>query len=414
MELSVYLAHQPIFDRHGQVFAYELLYRDTHDNAAHVSNHLHATARVLVNTLNYVGLQTLTNGRIAFIKVDDTVIMDKIVLTVPPRSFVLEILESSRINDALVERIAELHAKGYRFALNHYTPGTDCTDFMARVTSLLPYIDYVKIDIAALNAPEQTLSKLKTHRLTFIAEKIEDEAALKKAETYGFDYFQGYYFCAPDLLKKENFDPDASLLLDLIYLLKTNSPLEEILSKFNTSPYLTINLLKLIKQNEEIPQDAVSSVEQALLLLGRKRLSCWLELMFYADGENGTPEENAKTKEVTSQALQRAYLMEELAYTLKQSVHFADVAYMTGILSSARLMFEGDYEELLAQMKVDKTISEALLHGKGELGRLLELAIAVEKNDLPRIGNLILQLDLSDRELNTCLLNSYHRSCMRP
>ena len=90
MELSVYLAHQPIFDRHGQVFAYELLYRDTHDNAAHVSNHLHATARVLVNTLNYVGLQTLTNGRIAFIKVDDTVIMDKIVLTVPPRSFVHE------------------------------------------------------------------------------------------------------------------------------------------------------------------------------------------------------------------------------------------------------------------------------------------------------------------------------------
>ena len=67
MKLSIYLARQPIYDLNGNIAAYELLYRNTEENAASVDNHMHATARVLVNALNYIGLNSLTKGKTAFI-----------------------------------------------------------------------------------------------------------------------------------------------------------------------------------------------------------------------------------------------------------------------------------------------------------------------------------------------------------
>ncbi|MBN2870742.1 MAG: EAL domain-containing protein [Campylobacterales bacterium] len=410
MEFSVYVARQPIFDEKGQIFAYELLYRNTGDsNIAEVDDNLHATARVLVNTLNYIGLDTLTRGHPAFIKVDGAILRDDIIDAISPAYFILEILESTVITTDLLKRIEVLHAKGYRFALNRYHYDTD---FFLRFRSLLGLVDYVKIDLQHADNPAEILSALSNHAFTFIAEKIEDKEAWEKARSYGFNCFQGYYFSTPDLLKKENFDPDSALLLDLIYLLKTRAPLEELLAKFDTSPYLALNLLKFIQLNEGFSHDAISSVEQALVVVGRERLGSWLELMFYADGETGVFKENLHAKQITQQALQRAYLMEELAYITKKSTHLSHMAYITGILSMTEMMFHDSYAELLKQINVNKQIEDALLHRKGDLGRLLELVIAIEKNDLLRISAILLEMEISERELNKSLLNSYHRSSM--
>ncbi len=408
MENSIYLARQPIFDENNRVFAYELLYRATTDNSAEVVDNLHATARVLINTLNYIGLNTLTHGHTAFVKVDESILMDDIIVAISPAYFVLEILESTRITPVLLAQIASLHERGYRFALNRYESRSD---FMERYEPLLRYIDYVKVDIRPHEDPSEIFSAFSGYNIKFIVEKIEDEAMFNRAKSNGFSYFQGYYFCVPDLLKKENFDPGSSLLLDLIYMLKTSAPLEDLHAKFDTSPFLTINLLKFIQQSEGLSHDAVSSIEQALVLIGRRRLSSWLELMFYADSK-GQGEENINAKQITQRALQRACLMEELAYTVKRSPNFADSAYITGILSMNEAMFEENYAELLNEISINKHISEALLYKRGELGMILDLAIATEKNDVTKVFNLILQLDITERDLNRCLLNSYQKSAL--
>ncbi len=410
MEFSVYVARQPIFDENDRIFAYELLYRNTSSrNMAEVDDNLYATARVLVNTLNYIGLNTLTHGHPAFIKVDDKILRDDIIDAISPAYFILEILESTVMTTDLLKRIEALHAKGYRFALNRYHFDND---FFLRFRSLLALVDYVKIDIQHADNPAEILSALSDYTFTFIAEKIEDRETWEKAHSYGFTCFQGYYFSIPDLLKKENFDPDSALLLDLIYLLKSRAPLDELLARFDTSPYLALNLLKFIQLNEGLSHDAVSSVEQALVVVGRERLSSWLELMFYADGDASVFNENVHAKQITQQALQRAYLMEELAYITKKSTHIANAAYMTGILSMNEMMFHDSFAELLKQINVNKQIEEALLHKKGDVGRLLELVIAIEKDDLLRISAILLELEISERELNKSLLNSYHRSSM--
>jgi EAL and modified HD-GYP domain-containing signal transduction protein len=411
MEYSVYLARQPILNRKGDIFAYELLYRDTNDNCTDVCDNLHASARVLVNTLNYIGLRTMTQGHKAFVKVDEKILMDEIIHAISPAYFVLEILENVIITAELIGRIAFLRNKGYTFALNHYRFDHD---IIVRYAELLREVTYVKVDITQAPKPDEIVEALKPYRLTCIAEKVEDQSTFEKARDYGFDYFQGYYFCRPDLFEKERFDPDSSQLLELIYLLKTEAPLEELLKAFDKSAYLTINLLKFIRLQEGFSADAVSSIEQALVLIGRDRLTSWLELMFYADGGDKNVEAAGHAQEITRQALERACLMEELAHTVRTSSRFADAAYITGILSISDTMFHSSCQELLSEIKIDQNIADALLSKKGDLGRLLELVEAIEKDDSSRIAAIMLELDISEEMLNRALLESYRRSATAP
>lgn len=404
---SIYLARQPIFNERGDIFAYELLYRNTESNSAVVDDNLHATSRVLVNTLNYIRPDTLTQGLKAFVKVDETFLMDDIVYTISPNYFILEILQSTVITSYLLDRIYLLHKKGYRFALNHYSARKD---FIRHFHSLLEVVDYVKIDISDSFDPSEIILSLKNYDCKTIVEKIEDETRFTLAKACGFHYFQGYYFCVPDLLSNVNFDPDKNLLHDLIYLLKTQAPLDEIVLKFYKSPYLTINLLKFVKRNKTLEHESVSSIEQALLLIGRENLNSWLDLMYYANDKSGVKEYTNETLQINLQVLQRAYLMKEIAYSVKKNAHFSNMAHLLGILSVGDIMFHESYNELMKQITIDNEIASALVHKKGILGRILELAIAIEKNDLLLISSNIVELNLSERELNTALLNSYQRS----
>ena len=404
MELSVYLARQPIFDRKGKIVAYELLYRDTDQNSTDVIDNLHATARVLVNALNYIGLNTLTKGQIAFIKVDDKTLSDDIVYSISPTHFVLEILEESVVTEALIRRIAYLKGKGYRFALNLYD------DTKKTPHELLEQVDFVKIDLQR-TAPEKAIQALSAYNLEFIAQKIEEEAQYDAAKAAGFHLFQGYFFAKPFIMKKERVDPDSSQLLNIIYLLKTNASLDQLIDAFNASPYLTVNLLRFIRLREGLEQDAIASIEQALILIGRERLANWLELLVYAYGEHGSEDEGDNyANNLSQQAKQRACLMEEVAKKTKQSSRFAQAAYMTGLLSMSEALFQDGFETILKQIHIDKNIADALIKHNGELGQLLELTIAVEQDNINKIHSISGQIYLSQEELNACMVASYRRS----
>ncbi len=409
MELSVYLGRMPIMRDADHVFAYELLHRSTDTNRTVVTDNMHATARVLVNALNYIGLQTLTHNKHAFIKLDDKAICDDLIHCISPQHFILEILESSKISSDFVERLSELHKKGYRFALNHYKISDE---FMLHFKAILPFLSYIKIDIRHSSREDiaRILAQLSSLDTKFIAEKVEDEEDYLWAKEIGFEYFEGYYFSKPQIYIKEMIDPESETLLRLIYLLKIEASLEEVILIFNNSPYLSVNLLKFIHLHQNKKDKSISSIDQALILLGREKLSYWIELMIYAQDSSNSDDENISSP-LGKIARQRAALMEELAHLLQtKELNFATSAYLVGILSLAEAMFQSSFQHLFEQMDIDQHISNALLHKKGTLGELLQLCIAVEKNDFENIDKLLHHFGLNQTQLNHAMLSAYKRT----
>ncbi|MEA2112023.1 MAG: EAL domain-containing protein [Campylobacterota bacterium] len=405
MESSIYIAKQPIVNTEGEVFAYELFYRRDEINSAEVDNDLYATARLLVNTLNYIGLHSLVGDKMAFIKVDKAILMNKIIYSISPSYFILEILETTVIDEELLKRIDTLKKDGYIFALNHYDKDVINIHSFKELMHLVSYVKLYGSDIEAFRERFSSIDVERSFRAQLITEKVENAAEFKRASEMGIGLFQGYFFSKPELFGKDKIEPPSSLLMLIIYLLESNAKLERIINIFNTSPYLTLNLLKFIHMHKGFAQKDIASIEQALIVIGRVQLQSWLELMIHASSADEGQEEFAK--ELRSHAQHRAILMTILARKVRMSESNIHTAYMIGLLSMSEVIFQSAFDDIVKEVDLDKSIENALVDKSGQLGELLQLISAVEQNDSHKVTAIIAHLGLSQNDLNSCLLESY-------
>src|SRR5947209_19538127 len=87
-----YVARQPIFDRHLQVFGYELLFRDGLENSFHGDPD--QASRATLDRSLLMGLDVLCDGRRAFVNCTRDTIIKGLVTLLPASTTVVEILES--------------------------------------------------------------------------------------------------------------------------------------------------------------------------------------------------------------------------------------------------------------------------------------------------------------------------------
>jgi len=64
---QIFVGRQPILSRNKKLFGFELLFRDASLAGAHVTDHARATANVMANALNNIGLQSLVGEKRGFI-----------------------------------------------------------------------------------------------------------------------------------------------------------------------------------------------------------------------------------------------------------------------------------------------------------------------------------------------------------
>ena len=83
-----YVARQPIFDRDQKVFGYELLFRDGLENAFTGSDADAASRATLDNSL-LIGLDTLCDGRRAFVNCTRDTLIKGLVTLLPSQSTVV-------------------------------------------------------------------------------------------------------------------------------------------------------------------------------------------------------------------------------------------------------------------------------------------------------------------------------------
>jgi len=91
---DILMARQPIFNRDLEVFAYELLFRNSEDNQAFILDGDQATCRVLLNA--YTGFREDNSSEKvpAFINLTRSLLLSQHDLPLPKERVVLEILDA--------------------------------------------------------------------------------------------------------------------------------------------------------------------------------------------------------------------------------------------------------------------------------------------------------------------------------
>jgi EAL and modified HD-GYP domain-containing signal transduction protein len=397
MSSNIYIAKQPILDVNENVFAYELLYRDTKDTT-NIKNRKEATVSVLSSVINRFGVNKLLDNHKAFVKADEEFIMHSVMQTIPKDYFVFSLQFEKEIEEKVKKRVQKLHDEGYVFAINDTVLDEDTIKNYKRV---LEYISFVKVDIVT---PKENLSLLKNLDVEVISTKVEDMDMKKHALDIGANYLQGYFFCKPTVQKEEKFDSKVENIIRLSNKIMKDCSIDELVEEFERSPIVSIQLLKFINSGLFQFRKKLSSIKQVVTLVGKTKLSQWLMLMIYA-----TPQNNSQTNKLLFDRVKsRAYLMHEIARLIDNSL--VSNAYFVAVISLMDTLFGVSQRAIMHELNVDKDIKDAILKKDGILGEIYSFVLALEQFDTKYIESFVQEHNIQSKTLEELTLNAMTQS----
>jgi len=369
-----FLARQPILDRTQSLCAFELLFRPR-DKAteAGLLDDTYASANVIQNVFGSLGMANVLGAYKGFINVNAEFLFGDMVELLPRDQVVLELLETIVINDELVERCRNLKAMGFSLALD------DVYKLSEYNKPLLSIVDVIKLDLMLIDPVKLPLliKELKQYPVKLLAEKVEEREQAEFCMELGFDLFQGYYFSRPEMLSGRRSDPSKMLLLRILTMMQGDAENEEIVNAFKEHPVLSYDLLRMVNSASNSFSIKVSSLSQGLMILGRKVLQRWIQLLMYASAK-----ETGARNPLLQLAATRAKLMELIAEQVRQSdPDYADSAFMVGMLSLIEVIMDTPMYDIVTSMGLDEEMSAALLERRGDLGDLLSLCGELESCD---------------------------------
>ncbi len=397
---QIFLGRQPILDRQQNLFAYELLFRNSNKNAAQISNGSAATATVIANAFSEISIGDALGDYRGFINVEVEFLFSDMLLLLPPTSVVLEIPESVVLNQDILARCRELREKGFILAMDnlaHIAPERE---------ELLDLVEFVKVDIQRLNPQEleQVTGKLKMRHKKLLAEKVTSREEMQRCQELGYQFFQGYYFAKPTIIKGKKLYHSQLALMRLMSLLLSDADTVELEAAFKPEPLLTVNLLRMTNSVGAGTPVRITSLRHAITVLGRRQLQRWLQLLLFASGtQSGT------VSPLLHLAATRGRLMELLAGAQKKGdIAYADSAFMVGIMSLMPALMGLPIEDIVAPLGITNEVRDALCQGKGPLGSLLRLTATTEEESPDDTAAALAECPGLDAEkLNACIARAF-------
>ena len=389
--MEVYLGRLPILDNKQNLVAYELLFRSDQHNVVTITDNSAASANVIIDTYGQLGIENVIGKRRGFIKVDDKLLLNDTICMLPKKHVVLEILRSVDINDEIIQRCSFLKQKGYQLALSNVT------HLDARFDRIMPLINVVKINITALSQQDllSLVKRLRRWPVLLLAEKVESQEIARNCIALNFQMLQGFYFAKPEIISGKRIDPSKLSLLKLLLLVVRDSEVGEIENELKYQPGLSYNLLRMVNSAANGLPSTINSIKRAIMILGRKQLQRWVQILLYAAKQRDGSTSDALMQTATV----RGKLLESIAIADRpHDKNHQDRAFMVGVLSLLDTLLGIEMSELVSTLSIQKDMSEALLTRRGSLGYQLALIEAYEKGEseivlsmLPELGFLSME-----------------------
>ncbi len=373
---EVFVARQPIFNRNLQVAGYELLFRDGEASHALVADPEGATASVVLNSFTEIGLERLVGPKPAWVNVSREFVLSGLAGTLPPSVVGLEILEDELLDERFVHALIELKRQGYRLALDDF-------EYTVSAERLLGLVDVVKLDLLAMGRDRMSreLARLQPYGVTLLAEKVETHDDHVWCVEKGCDLFQGFFFCQPELVHNRGIVANRASVLDVVASLQDPTvQLGKLERKISRDVALSFRLLRYINSAFFGLRFEVSSIGQALALLGVENLRRWATLTVLASIDGKPPE-------LTVTALVRARFC-ELAGEQLPGPRPGEL-FTLGLFSVIDALMDAPIDDVVALVPFPADMREALVSRTGDKGSLLACVIALETGDFDRAQKLV-------------------------
>jgi len=256
-----YLARQPILNRKGGVLGYELRYHNGYDNPVETTA---GGSHGLTDALALFGVERFAREHWAFVRCSEQMLLDGELEALPSSMMVLEIPTPREPSPKLLRSCHRLREAGFRLCLLDFMPGTG-------QDALLDCTDYVKVETPFLATPEwkSFFRRPNTASLKLIADNIQTQEAYRIARAAGIEYFQGFYFCCPDLIPNGTIPTNHLYHLEILrQLFKDPLELKTLAPLVERDASLIYRVLRFVNSPICAIRQPITSIELAIIILG--------------------------------------------------------------------------------------------------------------------------------------------------
>lgn len=350
---------------------------------------------VLLRNLQVMEIQRLLEHRLAFIEVAANSLDMPVLEALQPQGTVYVVGPNAELvsqPETWLNRLTQLKGLGFRIGLH----GDDAD--APEMPPFLALADFLFVDIGNNDIPtihhQIGISAQRTAPLLCVATNIQTLEEFNVCSKLPFSFYQGHFITSREKWDAPRMDAGRIKILELLNKLRRDAELAELTAVIKQDPALSFKLLRYINSPGIGLLHKASTLEQALIVLGRQQFYRWLTLLLFTSGKT-----RGLDWAIMENALVRARLAELLAqHALPASER--DELFVAGVFSLLDVVLAMPMADVLKQVNLPPAVNEALLEQRGKYAPYLQLAIACEQYDEANMIELSQAIGLDSKAVN--------------
>lgn len=216
------------------------------------------------------------------------------------------------------------------------------------------------------------LADWRNNHKTLCATNVDSQDEYSLCKSTALDLLQGQFYTTPSISDRAKVSPALHTLTELLVKLQDpNVEAEDLAVTINQDVSLSYKLLRLINSAFFGLPRQVSSTQQAIVMLGQKKIKTWASLLSLTGVED-------KPVELRVVAMTRARMCELLAKYYKGQ---PEVFFAAGLFSTLDALMDNPLPNLVEKLPLSAELLGALLEHKGSAGKALQDVLNYEKGN---------------------------------
>lgn len=345
---------QPIFDRDKKIYAYKLLFRSGMVNSLPDIDQDTATTSLLSSSFFTVGIDKVTAGKIAFINFTEELITKGTPELFAAGKMMVEILGNIEPTPDVIAACHALKDQGYELALDDFI-------YAKKFEELLSICDIIKFDfkLTSQDKIEEMVHALGKYNCRLLVKKVETYEEFQKALALGFDYFEGYFFSKPEVLRNKDLSASQTTLMRLISEINTaDFDVDALGALIVQDVSITYKFLNYINSAYFSRVQPISSIPHAISYLGERGFKLFASLIITSMLAEDKPDALVKM------ATLRARFLELIGTELNID---SNEMFLLGLFSLIDAMLDRKMSAILEKLPLTENIKSALAKREGDL-----------------------------------------------
>jgi EAL and modified HD-GYP domain-containing signal transduction protein len=216
----------------------------------------------------------------------------------------------------------------------------------------------------------------------------------------GFELFQGYFFCKPEIIRgREIRSSQISLMRIMAQVNGETFSFDELEQLISRDMAITYKLFKYINSAFFARASKISSVKQALVFLGEKEIRRFVSLIAMARLADDKPDELIRA------ACIRGKFCELLGADAQESTTPSEM-FTLGMFSLIDAVIDQPMDKIVGELPLSDQIKRALVDSRGRLAAYLELVRGYEAGRWIDVSRLAQTLKFDHRRLPVLYLQA--------